>query len=278
MLWAIAAVCLIAAPDASVALRPISEVTHDVFEAALKARKTAFDLSRQGRYDDAAAGIDAAVAQAEKTLVPYAADPKRPTLVPDQKLAAAYRARGQLALKAPTDKNSAWLLLQSLVDNKALDIERTTLADPRAQALLDLLRKIDPKAKALFAPRKLKVVVDAPTLKDTLKELYVQQLVANLRLLGLAASSEEGDEEFHVVYALGQELAAGEALGVKGLISCEAVAVGTWKAKGKVEMANLDLGRRAAGFADIPDSCLKSPLKPSAELAPIMVLRNYAAR
>ena len=275
MLSAIAAALLLAAPDASVPARTLADLSREVRDAALQARKTAFELSREGKYDQAAAALEASVAAAEQKLVAHKADPQRPNLVPDQKLAEAYRTRGQLAVKAPKDKNSAWLLLQSIIDNRSMDIERATLADPRAQALLELLRTLDPKANALFGPRKVKVVVES-SIAETHKAFYVQELVANLRLLGFAASSEEGDEEFRVVHSEGKPV---NVELVKGVVGCEAIAVATWKGKGgKVEMANLDLGRRAAGFSDLPETCVKGPLKPSAELAPVMMLRNYAAR
>lgn len=267
MLPAIVAACLAAAPDASVPAVPLADLQREVGEASIQARKAAFELSRAGKYDDAAKALEAAAAAADLKVPASGKN--------DQKLAAAYRTRGQLAQQAPKDKNSAWLLLQSLIDNKSYDIEKTKLDDPRAQALLENIRKVDPKAKALFGPRKVKVVVESQ-LKDTLKAFYVQELVANLRLLGLAASSEEGDETFKVVHSEGKHL---EVEFVKGVLGCEAIAVATWTNKaGKVEMDAIDLGKRAPGYVDLPESCLKSPLKPSAELAPIMILRNWAAR
>ncbi len=58
-----------------------------------------------------------------------------------------------------------------------------TLADPRCQALLVTLRKLDPGAKAPFAPRKVKLVVES-AIKDTMIRAYSQELVTQLPLLG----------------------------------------------------------------------------------------------
>jgi capsule polysaccharide export protein KpsC/LpsZ len=280
MISALAALCLAAAPPAQVALRPLPDVARELNEAAKVARKNATELSKAAKYNEAAEALDNAVATATSKLAPYAdSDTKdlKSSAANDKRLADKYRTRGLLAVQAGTDKQSAWLLLQSLVEGD-YSVEHTTIADPRVQELLEQLRKLDPGAKALFAPRKVKVVIESP-IKDTLKATYAEDLVAQLRLLGLAASTVDGDEELRVVASEGKELDASEVThGQTPMVSCEVVSSATWRAGGRIEMEHLDFGKRGAGFSDIPDNCLKAQLKTSAARAPMSILRNWAAR
>lgn len=286
ILTSLAVLCLAAAPDASLPPATIlADVRRAYLEVEREAIKASTALSKETKYDAAAERLEKVLGDVAEQLRPF--NPRDnpgqyPELERTRKLASIYRTRGQLAVKASSDKNSAWLLLASLIDDDTYSLERTTLADPRAQALLEQLRKLDPKAKALFGPRKVKVVLDAP-FAATLKAGYLQQLVAQLRLLGLAASSDEGDEEFTVVASEGQVHDMSQSLGagsadLKSLIACELISVATWKVKGKPEMTALDLGRRGSGFSDIRDSCLKNTLTASALRAPIAILRVWAAR
>jgi hypothetical protein len=263
-------------------LKALSEEFQSARTATLKEANA---LSTRERYAEAAA----LVAKADDELKPKlgefsakeVADSYLPTVLDnDQKIVAAFRARAELALTAKTQKESAKRLLFVLLDEKTYGVETAKVADPRVQELLATLRKLDPTAKALFAPRKVKVVIDSP-LKDTLRANYAQAVVEQLRLLGLAASTDVGDEEFKISASEGKVLDASNLFGgtVQAMISCELIASARWQGpNGKAEFETLDLKRRGGGFSDIPDNCITSRLKDSATLAPLAVLRAWSAR
>lgn len=251
------------------------------------AKKAAADQSRKGQYAEAADGLEKFIAQTEETygapaIATATLRDSDENLKSEKKAAELYRTRGALAVTAASDKESATRLLFLLTEGNSL-IESATLADPRAQVLLDQLRNLDPSAKALFAPRKLKVVV-VSSLKDTVNAKYAEDAVAQLKLLGLAASTVNGDEEFQVELSEGKVVDASNSLyaagndSLKTAISCELVARAAWRAKGKLELTALDLGKRGVGFSDIPGSCLNPLLRASAQLIPLKILHAWAAR
>jgi hypothetical protein len=108
--------------------------------------------------------------------------------------------------------------------------------------------------------------------------------VKQLRVLGLEASTEVGDERFEVAVSEGPVLDVGAAdgLGISAgvkMISCELVGQARWvRADGSVEFDQLGLNARGGGFPDLPDNCLKKQLPRSAALAPLALLRAWIAR
>lgn len=246
----------------------------DAFQAQ---KNAASSLSKKGKYQQASAALSAwadgeglKLAEAEGSLS---------RLEEVKKLAAAYATRDELAKKAPKDAKAARTLLLELLrpSNQA---ELAEVSDPRVAELLTTLRKLDPKAKAFFAPRKVKVVITGGLEGPAAGELSVA-IVEQLRPLGFEASNTEGTETLSLETGMGKELSlAGTALfgaAADNMISCELIIHATWKA-GEAEVLKTELGSRSGGYADIPGSCVKAAIKMVASKAGARVVEAWNAQ
>lgn len=256
----LATLCLAAASHAS------------PFDDRLKSKtESAALLSKSGQYEAAATTLSKWVEGEGKELeAKHKGGDWR--LKDVLKLAEIYAARAELAKIAGTDAKAArQLLLELLRPSRA---EVALISDARITELLKTLRKLDPKAKDFFTPRKVKVVITGGLEGARADELAVA-MVEQLRPLGFEASTAEGSETLTLESSMGKELDVSSEMsgasgglnlavlggkGVKNMISCELIVHAKWMAGG-VEVLRTDLGSRAPGFSDIPNSCVKAAIK-----------------
>jgi hypothetical protein len=210
--------------------------------------------SKAERYDEAA-----------KVLVDAAAELTRANrddnYYPDalRKAAETYTLRGKLKAAALTDAKAARAMLKSLVSEPAPGserVERVSTDDPRVAALLKTLREKDPKAKAFFTARKVKVVVSGDALNAAQAASLTDRLVNALRGLGFDASKDGGAETIEVPVTQSPMIPIptfGGGSDPNKLAGGEFKCVVTWRdAKGTVLI--FDLGMRGPGYSDMPTS------------------------
>jgi hypothetical protein len=232
----------------------------------------AADLAKQGKYDEAAKLLEVWQPKLRKKL-----EGKTPAELKanyfdstEKRLAdviARTKQRAEWAAKAGSDAAAAKKLLVDLftepLELRGAEIAPLDASDARVQALLGHLRKLDPEAKKLLAPRKVRVVVKG--LPEPLRAEYAKALVASLARLGLAASEKAGDETFEVTASASDEVV--DPLVGDDAATCKLTSAATWKPL-KVELTD-----EGYGDAEIEGACMKSRIRDSARHAPRQVLR-----
>lgn len=249
-------------------------MTADVSPAALKARhlelgKQSTALSKQGKYAEAAELLE----KFQKELAAEKADLGASTSKFLAEGIAVLRQRAAWAAKTSSDFQSAQRLMLELLNQLRWDVDTAKVQDVRVQELLALARKLDPKTKALFGPRKVKVVVQAPSLSATQRRTYAKGLAADLSALGLSASPTGGSEEFVVTVSVEGPVSA-HLIG-DDVDECTLKAKGTWKAGG---LLDIDLDAHGFGDETVDGDCVNGRIKESAENAARSVLRAWATR
>ncbi|MFT3714188.1 MAG: hypothetical protein QM817_41525 [Archangium sp.] len=229
-------------------------VADDSFKKAEAAYAAAALQSKAEKYDEAA-----------KLLVDAAAEITRANreerYTPDalRKAAETYTLRAKLKATALSDAKSARAMLKSLVSEPGLGsehVERIGTDDPRVAALLKTLREKDPKAKAFFTARKIKVVVSGDALNPAQAASLTDRLVNSLRGLGFDASKDAGDETIEVPVKQTPMLPVpmfGGGNDPNKLGAGEFKCIVTWS-DAKNTVLIFDLGMRGPGYTDMPTS------------------------
>lgn len=264
-----------------IAVTCLGAVAHaePLFDAIKAQSDEAAAASKAGKYEEASAALSKWIKGPGKKLA-EAEKASASALDGLSKLAEAYAARAELAKKAPKEAKAARALLLELLTPKSR-AEAALVSDPRVEALLNTLRKLDPKAKAFFTPRKVKVVITGGLEGAQADELAVA-LVEQLRPLGFEASNVEGTETLSLETGMGKEIALSEAGGMfaktaQNVITCELIVHAKWTAA-DAEVLRTDLGTRAGGFSDIPNSCVKAAIKSVASKAGGRVVEAWNAQ
>lgn len=257
-----------------------------VSAAALALTPEEFGAASKAALDEAKKlSLDAKYAQAAAALL--AVDTKyRPLLAAGETskldrlktVRAAYEERAQWAPKAGKDPKAARALLGSLLAGQ-YEVETAAPSDKRVAAVLESLRKIDPRAKKFFAPRPVRVVVAGDALSVAEAGALVEGVIGPLRALGFNASAKEGAETLtlgvtmgDVIKDLGKDGPLGGGL-PDSTVSCELKVDANWIAAEK-PLIRIDLSKRGMGFSDVPGHCVKSRIKEIVDLvAPRLVKR-----
>lgn len=243
----------------------------------LELGKQSTALSKEGKYAEAADLLEKFAAELKTKLagVSQADQDKADVGASRVKFLnegiAILRQRAAWAAKADKDLQSAQKLLLELLEQLRWDVDTAEVRDARVQALLDAARKLDPKTKALFLARKVKVVVDAPALNEKQRAAYAKGVAEDLRALGLVASVSVGEEEFKVTATVEGPVSA-HLIG-DDVNECTLEASAAWKAGG---LAHIDLEVHGFGDETEDDDCVNARVKQSAALAAKRVLRAWA--
>ncbi len=239
------------------------------------ARKAAAKLSKEGAYARAAQTIDTFLAADGRYWLSMDRDSWIEAL---EKLAAAYRERDALAREAAHDKTAARRLLRNLLAPPLSRLDTAEPDDPRLAQVIALLKAIDPKAKAFFTPRQVKVVV-AGELPGGQGDALAIGVVQRLRGLGFDASTVEGSEVLTIETTFDKDQPYESATFTKELhyVSCGLGALATWKA-GATTVVKFELGGRAPGFGDISNSCLKKAIQKASERSTAQLIEAWNAQ
>ena len=222
-------------------------------------------LSKAGRYADAAAAL-------EKFAAEWKPDWKRrSTLDGMGEATASWIAEGRVVLarrkewasEAATDFGSAQKLIMDLIDS-ARWVDRGSLADPRVQSLLADVRKLDPWTAALLKRRRVRVVIDGPTLNPNQRTAYAKGVAKALAGLGLVAAAS-ATEEFRVTAFGAESTQPTDGGDVK---ECRLTATATFGELGPIYLETHGGGP--------PPNCLDDRLTESGGLAGIGLLRAWA--
>jgi hypothetical protein len=235
----------------------------------LEAGKQSTALSKQGKYVEAADLLE----KFEKEVRAAKVDLGAETWKFLAEGIAVLRQRAAWAAKSSSDFQSAQKLMLELLNQLRWDVDTAKVQDPRVQELLASARKLDAKTKTLFGPRKVKVVVKAPSLSADQRATYAKGIAADLAALGLAASPTAGGEEFVVTVSVEGPVSA-HLIG-DDVDECTLKAKGAWKAGG---LSNIDLEAHGFGDETTEGDCVNSRIKESAENAARSVLRAWAAK
>lgn len=253
----------------------LASPSDDLNAASRVALEEAKDLSLDGKYSEAVATL-LAVDTKFRPLLP-AGD--RYQLESLKGVRTAYETRAQAARKAGADPKASRTLLLSLLEPARSELDTAAPSDKRVLAVLEKLRKLDPRAKKFFSPRPVRVVVTGEGLSASESATLVEGVVGPLRALGFAASAKEGAETLTLAVQLGKEvkdIAKGDGpLGVlpETSMSCELKVDASWT-EGTTQLIRFDLSRRGLGFSDIPGQCVAARIKEiPALVAPRLVKR-----
>lgn len=241
-------------------------------EAVTEARRS----SGEAKYAQAASVLR----ELEEKYLPLLPERDRYRLLGVKGTAAVYEQRALYAKTASKDPKAARALLVSLLAERGLDVEKAEAADPRVKALLDSLRRTDPKAKTFFSPRAVRVAVAGDGLTADQADALVEGVVAPLRALGFSASGKEGGEtltltvsEGKLIEHLNDDKGSMMANWPAAAVSCELKIDANWTI-GETPLIRVDLSKRGVGFSDVPGSCMKNRIQEiPALVAPRLVTR-----
>lgn len=180
----------------------LRRLRESVDSSRLATGRRATELSREGRYLEAAALLERDLATFPALLAPFAGPEAQALLERWTKWQheglAVLRQRHAWTTRASTELAACKALLVDLLEASRWDVDRAEVTDPRVQVLLDAARSLDLGAMRLFSDHHVRVVIEAPALTEDQRARYARGLAGNLRVLGVSASVDEGDERFVV--------------------------------------------------------------------------------
>lgn len=257
------------------AKRSLHQLRQAVDSARVATGRRTTELSREGRYLEAVAALEADLASWPALLAPYPAAETRPILAKWTKwqLAgiAALRQRAAWAEKASTELEACRALLLDLLQQTRWDVDCADVRDARVQVLLDAARSLDLRAMKLFSANRVHVVVEAPELTELQRAAYAQGLAEDLGALGVRASAKEGDARFLVTATVDGPHPVHFVHDT--FCECTLRATATWEGSG---LGPIDLKSHASGDEEV-DDCVENSLEKGKHLAAKAVLLAWAA-
>lgn len=257
-------------------MKPLAQVK-DAFESARVAtgRRTT-ELSRQGLYLEAAAVLERELAAWPDALAPYPEAETRPLLERWTKWQregiATLQRRAEWTAKASTDLAACRALILDLLEQTRWDVDHAQVTDARVQVLLDAARSLDLRTMQLFGPRRVHVVIEAPTLTDDQRRQYAKGLVTELATLGLSASATEGDERFVVTATVDGPHSMHYVHDT--FCECSLIATAEWEGSG---LPRIELLQHGSGDEEL-DDCVDRCVEAGCAIVAKRVLRAWAAQ
>ncbi|MBE2252054.1 MAG: hypothetical protein IAE78_21140 [Myxococcus sp.] len=222
----------------------------------LAAGKQALALSRKGLHAEA---VEVLVAFEKEAGAALTASSKK---FLDEGIVLS-RRRAELASAAMKDPASARaLVLHLLAVRMRWDLADAEVGDPAVQELLNMLRAKDPGLKKLLSRHKVQVVVKSATLSEGQRRAYAAALAANLKGLGLDATTNAAGERYEVTAVANEPVSA--HLIDDDADECELRATAAWSAAG---LPAIDLNAHGFGDETVPSACQDARIKEGAALA-----------